>query len=402
MVVCALRYAQLALAHNVKMRWLVFLVLLVACGTAALSAQDECAFGGDNAFNDLLTALHSASSCHAAVDQLHRCEWGSSADTQFAPVVISKCEKSFLSKLPRPAEERYIEEMQLCAYEESRADGTLAMSEAAMCQVDVAAQYDAHPENAHDQPLRASFDCSAANSPLQRATCSHTALGHAEIVLSRVYDGVLKSIPLADRPALIQDEKDWLAMVPQKCGLNLSSASDRSINCARNEFELRFTALDDCEPDGPDPQSILACILESSRSWTAAPVYTPLASFDCEKPSDGVEFVVCDDSDLGQLDLKLAAVYHDTYDLLPPTQHVPLASSQQRWHNFVARSCPLGVIGGIPAPIARGCIRDLYQKRVAQLQSCARKESSQAVPCLNHFLGLDPGVLGKTATASAN
>ena len=366
---------------------LLLLVLLftLAC---SLHAQEKCSFGGEKAFDDLMTALEKAPSCRAAADKLHRCEWGSSADTQFAPVVISKCEKAFLPKLPPPAEERYIQEMQLCAYEESRAEGTLSMSEAAMCQVDVAADYATRPEKKNDHPLRASFDCASARTSFETATCSHIALGNADIVLSRIYSGVLKIATSKERSAVVQNQKDWLAMVPRKCGLNTSPISDRSINCARNEFELRFSTLDDCEGNTPDDEAnMVSCIVASSKSWADTPDYSPRASFDCEKPSDGVELAICADSDLGQLDLNLAAVYSDTQTLLPTSDHDALAASQQQWHKFVAGTCPLGVVGGIPHVIARACIRDLYQKRIAQLQSCSRKESSEALSCLNHFQG---------------
>ena len=222
------------------MRPFIFFLLLV-CIVPALHAQEECTYFGEKASNDLMTALEKSPSCSAAVDKLHRCEWGSSADARFAGVVISKCEKTFLAKLPPPAKERYTEEMRLCAYRESRAEGTIHISEAAMCEVDIAADYAAHRERAQDQPLPASFSCIATKTPLETAICSQPALRHADIVLSRVYADVLKTIPGKDRAALIQNEKDWLTMVPRKCGITSFPASDPSTNCARNEFELRCT-----------------------------------------------------------------------------------------------------------------------------------------------------------------
>ena len=243
------------------------LFLLLVCIVPALHAQEECTYFGEKASNDLMTALEKSPSCSAAVDKLHRCEWGSSVDARFAGVVISKCEKTFLARLPRPAKERYTEEMQLCAYRESRAEGTIHISEAAMCEVDVAADYAVHPQKAQDQPMPASFSCTAAKTPLEIAICSRPALGHADIVLSRVYTDVLRTIPAKDRAALVQNEKDWLAMVPRKCGITSSPASDPSINCARNQFELRFTNLDNCQPMEAGHQGdIVPCIRDSFKS----------------------------------------------------------------------------------------------------------------------------------------
>jgi uncharacterized protein len=378
-------------AASLAALWLTLVATALAQSSSKSHAPDECSFGGDKAFDALMTSLEKAPSCNVAAVKLRRCAWGSSADTQFAPVVISKCEKTFLPKLSPSAEDRYVEEMQLCAYEESRADGTLSMSEAALCQVDIAAGYASHPEKFKDQPLRASFNCESAKTPLETAVCSHIALGHADIVLSRVYRGVLKNSSAKDRPALIRNEKDWLAVVPHKCGLIASAATDRSINCVRNEFELRFTALDDCENIGlNEGESILPCLRESTKPSTEMPDVRPRASFDCENPSDGVQLAICADSDLGQLDLDLDAIYSDAMTLLPTEEHTAMASSQQGWHKFIAKTCPLGAIGGIPDIITRGCIRDLYQKRIAQLQSCSRKESSQAISCVNRFEGLEP------------
>jgi uncharacterized protein len=367
----------------------LFLLLLLACSAASLQAQDACSFGSEEAGHGLVKALEKAPSCKAAVDKLHACAWGSSADAQFAPIAISKCEKTFLAKLPPPAEERYIEEMQLCAYRESRAEGTISISEAALCQADVAADYATHPEKASDQPLRASFNCASAKTPLGTTVCSHIALGHADIVLSRVYNGFRKSLPEKDRAALVQNQKNWLATVPSKCELTTSPASERTINCIRNEFELRFTALD-CDGPGED---CLNDILhpDTSSDDSVTPNYNPRASFDCEKPSNAIEIAICADSDLGQLDLKLDSIYGVASDLLPKSERKALDNSQQRWHGFVSSTCPVGAVGGIPPVISRACIRDLYEKRINQLQSCPRADPSQAISCLNHFQGLDSG-----------
>jgi hypothetical protein len=121
------------------------------------------------------------------------CAWGSSADTQLAPIVITKCEKRFFDKLSPAAKEHNGQEMQLCAYEYARQEGTLYMSAAALCQVDIAARFATNPAAASQALGRASFDCDEAQTPLERAICSDIKLGHADSVLSRVYSRTLKS-----------------------------------------------------------------------------------------------------------------------------------------------------------------------------------------------------------------
>jgi hypothetical protein len=171
------------------------------------STEDDCHYGSEEAANSLVKALTEAPSCGAAVKKLHDCEWGSSADTQFAPIVIEKCERTFLKKLSPAVENHYTTEMQLCAYQYAREEGTLSMSEAAMCQVDVAAEFAANPAVANQLEPRASFNCNRAETILEKATCSDIKLGHADIILSRVYSGLLKSARKETKPRLIADER---------------------------------------------------------------------------------------------------------------------------------------------------------------------------------------------------
>ena len=90
--------------------------------------------------------------------KMHDCAWGSSADTQLALVVISTCEKAFFPKLSALGREHYRDEMRLCAYEYSKTEGTISMSAAALCQVDVATRFAGNPDFAEQPIARASFD----------------------------------------------------------------------------------------------------------------------------------------------------------------------------------------------------------------------------------------------------
>ena len=123
-----------------KRHILVFLLSVVAA--ASVQAQDPCSFGS---FEASTKELREANSCEAAVARMHDCAWGSSADTQLAPIVITKCEKRFFDKLSPAAKKHYEEEMQLCPYEYAQQEGTLYMSAAALCQVDVAAHFAVDP-----------------------------------------------------------------------------------------------------------------------------------------------------------------------------------------------------------------------------------------------------------------
>jgi uncharacterized protein len=343
-------------------------------------AQEPCGFGSENAFDNLAKALSEAKSCQAAVAKMHECAWGSSADTQLAPIVITKCERTFLDKLSAVAQKSYADEMQLCAYEYAGQEGTMYMSAAALCQVDVAAHYAADPVAASKLAARASFDCARARTPLEKAICSDISLGHADIVLSRVYSGLLNSSDEKDKTALVQSERQWLQSVPAKCGPLAPPFSTKSLNCARNEFESRFTALDSCQ------ESITKCLREADAEASAAPsVAAPRASFDCEAPSSALEIVICADAELGQIDIKLAQSYRDASTIMVGGQRRDLTGSERQWLRFVSKSCPLGAVGGIPSVIARSCVRDAFQVRIEQLQTCSQKEPQKQTPCLNDF-----------------
>lgn len=343
-------------------------------------AQDACGFGSDDPLSNLAKALSEAKSCEAAVAKIHECAWGSSADTQLAPIVISKCEKTFFYKLSPAAKKAYGDEMQLCAYEYAQQQGTMYMSAAALCQVDVAARFAADPITATKLCARASFDCPKAQTRLEKAICSDVSLGHADIVLSRVYSRLLQYSDENDKSSLIESERQWLQRIPARCGLSAPPFSRESVDCLRGEFENRFMTLDSCE------EGIPACLRDAdvqSRVRPTAP--TPRASFDCETPSSALEIVICADADLGQLDIELAQAYRDAKKIMIAEQQKDLIESERQWLRFVSRTCPLGAVGGIPSVITRSCVRSAFQTRIQQLQMCPQKEHPGRISCLNDF-----------------
>jgi hypothetical protein len=280
------------------MRCFVWIACLFACASLTTLAQDNCPHG-DNAGEALADELSHAKSCSVAADKLNDCRWGSSADANFAPIVVHTCEKEFLRKLSGQAKSNYTEELQLCAYEYARQRGSLSISEAAMCEVYVAAEIAKNPASAIKSLPRASFDCKKAQAPLEVAICSDIKLGRADVVLGRVYSGTVKSLTGATRQAFIESEKHWLKSIPEKCKLSVPSISQGALECVRNEFELRFSAIDECGVVGGD--EIVQCLEDTSedkREDDAA--ITPRASFGCGAPSDALQVAICADSERGE------------------------------------------------------------------------------------------------------
>jgi uncharacterized protein len=368
-------------------RSITLAIFILMSASLLASAQDSCPHGSaEDTADGLIKALTRAKSCSAAAAKLNDCRWGSSADTQFAPIVIEKCEKTFFDKLSPAGKMRYEEEMQLCAYEYARAQGTLSMSEAALCQVDIAEKYSANPALASRPLARASFDCGKAQSLLEKAICSDIHLGKADIVLSRVYAGALKSDKQADKPTLIASQRKWLNGLPANCGVTDKPLSQKSLNCLRIAFELRFTALDSCGDGG---ETITECIqMESEEGEVANDFDTAAgqrASFDCESPSTGLEIVICADAELGQDDIRLVETYRKADQTLGTAKHQQLVESERNWLHFVNQSCPLGAIGGIPPLLARACVRQAFEMRIGQLLQCPKKTPQEQIPCLNDF-----------------
>lgn len=358
----------------------ILTAFLVIGAIVPTQAQEPCGTESEDKSDALAKALSESKSCDAAAAKMKDCAWGSSADTQFAAIVIKKCEKTFFDKLSPAAQKRYGEEMQLCAYEYARQEGTMYMSAAALCQVDVAAHFATDPALVNQPPSRASFDCNRAQTALERAICSDISLGHADIVLSRVYSGILKNSDAKDKSILVQSERLWLQSIPAKCGLSAPPFSPKSVTCARSEFELRFTTLDSCQ------EGIAACLHDADAEATAPPLGSaPRASFDCEAPSSALEIVICADAELGQTDIKLAQAYRNASTIMVGEQHKDLIDSERQWLRFVSKTCPLGAVGGIPSAVARSCVRNALQIRIAQLHSCPQKELQKRITCLNNF-----------------
>ena len=383
------------------MRHLLWVTSLLLCANIPALSQDEkqeekaaeCPSGSPEAFAAVTKILANAPSCAAAAAKFSQCGWGSSADTEFASVVVKKCENSFIGQASAAGRKRYREEMELCSYRYARQEGTMWMAIASGCQVDVAKHFAAEPAALNQPAPTASFDCAKAQTAMEKAICSDIRLGHADIVLSRVYTESLQGSE-KDRAAVIENQKRWRQGVAAKCGVTTSvkgPASPKSMNCLRNEFALRFTALDNCvgeienclPPFDPhrrsEPGAESAAVLGGNTARTDA-----RASFDCEKASTPLENVICADADVGQADIQLAHAYREA-DQAMGGQHRELVESQRQWLGRVSNYCPLGDAGGIPPLLARLCVRDRFENRTSQLQACSKKEPQERLTCLNDF-----------------
>lgn len=369
------------------MRYFGFLILsiLLAAAQPAFAQDNSCARPGESGIEGLENLLREQKSCRAATALLRECRWGSSADTGFSAIVVSICEKEFYPRLSKADQIDYGERMQLCAYRYAGQQGTLHMSMAATCQSEVAERF-ADPNAAREPLGRASFNCSEADTALEKAICSDRKLGRADLVLAQSYREAVASLE-ADRQtrgALIADQRRWLDRVARKCDLADGSGpfSAKSLACVRGAFEQRFALLDSCGEAG----ITVDCLAETADGAADAAGSARRASFDCDKPSTPLEIAICADADLGQADIKLAAIYEKVRKITAgePDRKL-LVESQRSWLAFVQGTCPLGAVGGIPPVLGRACVRSAFELRGKQLTACLSKPDIERKACLDDF-----------------
>ncbi|MDT3378782.1 lysozyme inhibitor LprI family protein [Labrys neptuniae] len=375
------------------MRYFGFLILsiLLVAAQPALGQDNSCAKPGESGIEGLENLLREQKSCKAATALLRECRWGSSADTSFSAIVVSICEKEFYPQLSKADQIDYGDRMQLCAYRYASQQGTLYMSMAATCQSEVAARF-ADPNTAREPLGRASFNCGEADTALEKAICSDRKLGQADLVLAQGYGEAVASLK-ADpetRGALIADQRRWLDRVARKCDLvdgsrpfsAKSLVSAKSLACARGAFEKRFALLDGCGEAGIS----IDCLAETADGAADAADPGLRASFDCDKPSTPLEIAICADTDLGQADIRLAAIYENAKKTVAgePDRKL-LVESQRRWLAFVQGTCPLGAVGGIPPVLGRACVRSAFELRGKQLTACLSKPDIERKACLDDF-----------------
>ncbi len=227
------------------MRASVLLFFIVTILGMSSSAQEKCGFGGDENFKKTENLLTQAKSCKEAAATLRECMWGSSADHMFASIAIPKCEEEFRTKLTIAAAKRYDQEMGLCGLEYAKQSGTMSISAAAMCEVDIAAGYASTSSRWTGKPIRASFDCSKAQSKIEKTICSDQELGNADIVLSRVYSNNLKMKGFTLSVTLRNDQRAWLKRLPATCNVT-SPFSEVLSKCLLREYETRYSVIDAC------------------------------------------------------------------------------------------------------------------------------------------------------------
>jgi hypothetical protein len=122
-----------------RIYWLMMaFVLATLPASPPASARDECPVNGAEATAD---AISAAPTCAAAATIYGACTWGSSMDVQFGQPVIEKCEAEFAGRLPKKNRIAYDRAQARCTRKYAHREGTLYLSFAMSCAVNVAKDY---------------------------------------------------------------------------------------------------------------------------------------------------------------------------------------------------------------------------------------------------------------------
>ena len=119
----------------------IALVFLLFAASASAPAQMACGSLTDDSAPALDSLLTNDPTCAAAHARLKACAWGSSADDQFAAIVIKKCEGDFLASLGARARRGYARKVGACANDSASQSGTLFQSIRAICATSAAHAY---------------------------------------------------------------------------------------------------------------------------------------------------------------------------------------------------------------------------------------------------------------------
>lgn len=199
--------------------------------------------------------MKSAPTCKAAYERYNTCMWGSSADAGRSSTVFDRCEPLYIHRL-NAAQKRVLQEkLNLCGEQFANAEGTMAISEAASCGVEVVYGFATDLVHA-SQPLPfASFDCADARSTLEKTVCANPKLGHADLVVSMAYKPFFNAVHNEDRIALVASQRAWLASLPSMCSINAQKPSPGAVSCLLKEYDKRAGILSACS-NGPEVDCI--------------------------------------------------------------------------------------------------------------------------------------------------
>jgi uncharacterized protein YecT (DUF1311 family) len=116
------------------------------------------------------------------------------------------------------------------------------------------------------------------------------------------------------------------------------------------------------------PRSFLIWLCMASFSIAGyAAAAEPKPSFDCSRAHSPVERAICANTQLAQLDVKLAHTYHHRMDALDQAERGALAKAQRHWLRFRGASCSLPDAGPVTSEeiaIAVPCLSKLYGDRI--------------------------------------
>lgn len=118
------------------------------------------------------------------------------------------------------------------------------------------------------QAAAASFDCSKANKPIEKAICATPPLSTADEQLGKDYARLLGEVPASLKPIVQKSQRSWLAYLPLNCssdGRGAIKDMSQFTQCLQSEYGQRITALK------AQPQNVGPFRLLTSAEYQAMP-----------------------------------------------------------------------------------------------------------------------------------
>ncbi len=107
-------------------------------------------------------------------------------------------------------------------------------------------------------------------------------------------------------------------------------------------------------------------------------------SFDCKVDRGVVEQIICADAGLASRDRILSDLYYKLVDTLPSDARAPLRAEQRAW---LGRRAACGRVG---VERRSGCIMELYDARIAELDKRLKPRSGPRVAVLERGIAVKP------------
>lgn len=111
-------------------------------------------------------------------------------------------------------------------------------------------------------PTARAFDCAAARTDEDKAICGDPQAKAADEAMAAAYNALAARLPAKERPALLNNQRNWLKLRTNLCGAGEASSMPA---CLRRETQRRLNYLDGRPETGPGSGRTLVPVFLQNR-----------------------------------------------------------------------------------------------------------------------------------------